>query len=121
MCYFVFDAPEVAGCWSKRIATAAKKLKCAFAAAVPWQPVDDLVHVSLYFRQVREQGGEGLILRRPGVPYSTRRNADVLKVKRCPITGELRWQERRATQSRVRFTSKLMGNPALLIRPKLGD
>ena len=35
------------------------------------------------------------MLRRPGVPYSTARSNDVLKVKACPITGELQWQERR--------------------------
>ncbi len=35
------------------------------------------------------------MLRRPDVPYSTSRTNDVLKVKACPITGELRWQERR--------------------------
>ena len=95
VCFMVFDAPEIAGCWSKRIAAAKKKLRCGFAACVPWQTVDDLVHVSLFFRQVREQGGEGLILRRPGASYSTTRTNDLLKVKACPITGELRWEERR--------------------------
>jgi hypothetical protein len=30
--YIVFDAPQVEGCWSKRIATAAKKIRCGFAA-----------------------------------------------------------------------------------------
>ena len=39
------------------------------------------MHVSLYFRQVRSEGGEGLMLRRPDVPYSTTRTNDVLKVK----------------------------------------
>ena len=95
VCFIVFDAPQVAGCWSKRIAAAAKKIKCRFAAVTPWQVVEDLVHVSLYFRQVRAEGGEGLMLRRPGVPYSTTRTNDVLKVKACPLTGELRWSERR--------------------------
>ena len=63
--YFVFDAPEVTGCWSKRIAAAKKKLRGHFAACMPYQTAEDFVHVSLYFRQVRKQGGEGLILRRP--------------------------------------------------------
>jgi DNA ligase-1 len=43
--FLVFDAPEVTGCWSKPIATAAKRLRCDFAAAVPFESVDDLVHV----------------------------------------------------------------------------
>jgi hypothetical protein len=63
---------------------------------VPYQTIDDLVHASLMFRKIRESGGEGLILRRPG--YSTTRTNDVLKLKACPITGELRWKERRAYQ-----------------------
>jgi DNA ligase 1 len=95
VCFMVFDAPEIAGCWSKRIAAARKKLRCDFAAVVPHETVRDLVHVSLMFRRVREQGGEGLILRKPEADYSTQRTGDVLKVKACPITGELRWQERR--------------------------
>lgn len=95
VCFIVFDAPEVAGCWSKRIAAASKKLPCTFAAVTPRAVVKDLVHVSLMFRQVRSENGEGLILRRPAVPYSTRRTNDVLKIKACPITGELRWAERR--------------------------
>jgi ATP-dependent DNA ligase len=40
------------------------------------------------FRTIRESGGEGLILRPPGVSYSAKRTNDVLKVKACPITGE---------------------------------
>jgi DNA ligase-1 len=95
VCFMVFDAPRVDGCWSKRIAAVTKRLRCDFAATVPWQTVEDLVHVSLMFRRIREQGGEGLILRRPGAGYSTCRDSDVLKVKKCPITGELAWLERR--------------------------
>ncbi len=52
-----------------------------------------VVHTSLVFRQVRSEGGEGLMLCRPAVAYSTTRTNDDLKVKACPITGELRWQE----------------------------
>ncbi len=95
VCFMVFDAPQADGCWSKRIAAAKKKLRCDFAAPMPYEPVADLLHVSLMFRRVRAEGGEGLILRRPGAGYSTRRSNDVLKVKRCPITGELEWAERR--------------------------
>jgi ATP-dependent DNA ligase len=62
---------------------------------VPFETASDLVHVSLMFRHIRAAGGEGLILRRPGVSYSITRTNDVLKVKRCPITGELAWEERR--------------------------
>src|SRR5688572_23193168 len=95
VCYMVFDAPEIDGCWSKRIAAVKKKLRCNFAAPVPFAMVADLVDVSLMFRRVRAEGGEGLILRRPGARYSTRRINDVLKVKKCPITGEMAWTERR--------------------------
>jgi DNA ligase 1 len=95
VCFIVFAAPEVASCWSKRIVAASRKCRCNFAAVVPWEPVKDPVHVSRMFRLAREAGGEGLILRRPGTSYSTARTNDLLKVKACPITGELRGQERR--------------------------
>ena len=94
VCFIVFDAPEIEGCWSKRIATAQKKLRCDFAAVVPFERVNDLVHAAVMFRRIRESGGEGLILRRPGVSYSTTRTNDVLKLKACPITGELHWRQR---------------------------
>lgn len=96
-CYTVFDAAgrgllvEADCCRVKAL----KRLGCTFAAVTPREVVADLVHVSLMFRQVRNENGEGLMLRRPAVPYSTKRTNDVLKVKACPITGELRWQERR--------------------------
>lgn len=95
VCCTVFDAPRIEGCWSKRIAAVKKKLRCDFAATVPYEAVADLVHASLMFRRVRAEGGEGLILRRPGAGYSARRVSDVLKVKKCPITGELAWLKRR--------------------------
>ena len=44
VCFIVFDAPQVAGCWSKRIASAAKRIRCGFAAPTPWRAVNDLVH-----------------------------------------------------------------------------
>jgi hypothetical protein len=69
VCFMVFDAPKVDGCWSKRIAAVKTSLRCDFAAAVPYETVADLVHVSLMFRRVRAGGGEGLILRRPGAGY----------------------------------------------------
>lgn len=53
----------------KRVAAASKKLRCTCAAVAPCETVKDLVHVSLMFRRVRSEGGEGLMLRRPGVPY----------------------------------------------------
>lgn len=95
VCFIVFDAPHINGCWSKRIAAAAKKLRCNFAAVTPSTVVTDLGHVSLMFRQIRAERGEGLMLRRPHAPYSPKRTSNVLKVKRCPITGELEWAERR--------------------------
>jgi DNA ligase-1 len=56
VCFIVFDAPEIDGCWSKRIAAAKRKLRCGFAAAVPFEIVNDLVHAAVMFRRIREQG-----------------------------------------------------------------
>jgi ATP-dependent DNA ligase len=35
--------------------------------------------------EIQAAGGEGLIARRPGVPFSGGRSADILKVKRAPL------------------------------------
>jgi hypothetical protein len=61
--FIVFDAPQVEGCWSKRIATVQQKIRCEFAAAVPLEKVNDLVHVAVMFRRIREGGGEASALR----------------------------------------------------------
>jgi ATP-dependent DNA ligase len=49
----------------------------------------------MLFLRIREQGGEGLILRHPEARYETRRTNRVLKLKRCPLTGAMAWPERR--------------------------
>jgi ATP-dependent DNA ligase len=84
--------PKIEGCWPKRIAAAKNKLQCQFGAAVPFETVSDLVHAAVILRRIREGGGEGLILRRPGAGYSTTRTNDVVKIKKCPKTGELAWR-----------------------------
>ena len=64
--FLVFDAPEVDGCWSKRIAVAAEKIQSDFAGVVPWIELKDIEHASRLFREIRTSGGEGLVLHRPG-------------------------------------------------------
>lgn len=95
----VFDAPEITGTWAERIKAAARRVRCTFAAVVPWSPVRDLGHAFELFRGIRLGGGEGLILRHPTARnYHARRTGEVLKMKCCPIHGDLRWPERRRTR-----------------------
>lgn len=92
VCFRVFDAPEVPGYRAERIKAASRCVRCTFAAVVPWRPVNDLEHASQMFRTIRLAGGEGMILRHPTAQgYETRGSGTVLKVKRCPIHGDLKW------------------------------
>jgi DNA ligase 1 len=97
VCFMVFDAPEIQAPWPTRLAAAKRKLRGKFAAPVPFQQVEDLQHVAQIFRTVRLAGGEGLMLVHPTEHYSSTRTSNVLKVKKCPLTGELAWSERRRT------------------------
>lgn len=93
--FFVFDAPQVDAPWPQRIAAAKKKLRCAFAAVVPYQEIRDIAHAAALFRKIRLGGGEGLMLWHPERRYSATRSGNILKLKECPLTGELKWAERR--------------------------
>lgn len=93
--FFVFDAPQLDAPWPERLAAAKRKLRHAFAAVVPHTRIDDLAHASAIFRAIRLAGGEGLMLWHPARRYSTITTGNVLKLKKCPITGELQWAERR--------------------------
>lgn len=87
VCFMIFDAPQVSGTWDQRIAAVAKRVRCSFAAAVPWQRIETMDHLSEVFRRVGEGGGEGLMLRCPAaVGYSASRSNRVLKLTRDPIS-----------------------------------
>jgi DNA ligase-1 len=82
MRFVAFDAPQETGDWPERIAIAAEVLGGnEHAFATPWRVCDGIDDAlgSLEFIQAR--GGEGLMLRRPGLRYSAGRTRDILKVK----------------------------------------
>jgi hypothetical protein len=88
--FIVFDAPDAKGTWDRRIATVTKKLRCAFAAAVPWKWIDDVEHLAAMFRAVGESAGEGLMLRCPvAVGYTPGRSERVLKLTKDPVNGSV--------------------------------
>lgn len=95
VCFFVFDAPEARGDWAARVTAAKERIRCKFAAVVPWCTIEDLEHARRWVRSVRLGGGEGLMLYKPGLEYRPGRTAAVLKLKKDPVTSELAWRERR--------------------------
>jgi DNA ligase 1 len=95
VCFIVFDAPQGQRLLAETDRRCGEKTEIRLCSCCAFPSRTDLVHVSLKFREVRHAGGEGLMLRRPDASYSTTRSDAVLEVKACPITGELRWAERR--------------------------
>lgn len=77
-CRFVaFDAPEVDGPWIKRIGEAARHVE----AVSPWR-VESKRQLACKLDDVLSGGGEGLMLRNPGVvEYERGRTASLLKLK----------------------------------------
>lgn len=77
-----FDAPEASGDWTERIAAAAEALEGnPHAHAIAWRicaSTDDALD-SLEYIQAR--GGEGLMLRSPGLRYAPGRTRQLLKLK----------------------------------------
>jgi DNA ligase-1 len=79
--FCVFDAPDASGDWLARMATV--------PASAHVQPVEHSVcrdNASAIWRmqKVQAERGEGLIARRPGMPYAPGRSGDILKVKVIP-------------------------------------
>jgi DNA ligase-1 len=81
----IFDAPTAPGGFEARLARAEAWLAnhpAPHAFVISHQPVASRAHLLRELTRVEALGGEGLILRRPGSPYTPGRSPDVLKVKR---------------------------------------
>jgi DNA ligase-1 len=72
-----FDAPEHPGGWQERIAIAQQ----AGVECVPGVVVTSKRHLARMFQQITQDGGESLMLHRPGSNYAPGRTADLLKMK----------------------------------------
>jgi DNA ligase 1 len=92
--YFVFDAPEAEGGWTERIAHARDAIgpRNPAVATVPWTLIEGLDDLSTIVAKIRRAGGEGVMLYAPNADYRDGRTSNVLKLKRCPLTGRFAWR-----------------------------
>ncbi|MEW6429393.1 MAG: DNA ligase [Thermodesulfobacteriota bacterium] len=83
--FAVFDAPGVQGPFTARLEAVRRWFAVhpsRFAFVIDHAPAGSREALTQELRRIEEQGGEGLILRRPDAPYTPGRSRDVLKVKR---------------------------------------
>jgi DNA ligase-1 len=82
--FAIFDAPTVPGGVEERLNQAAAWFighPSAHAYVIAHRPVASRRHLHTELKRIEALGGEGIILRRPGSPYTQGRSRDVLKVK----------------------------------------
>lgn len=86
--YMVFDAPDVAGAWDVRLAAAAGRVGGGVAEVAKFWRVKDFADLQIRFFKIWGNGGEGLVLRHPGVTaYERGRTKNALRIKRDPYWG----------------------------------
>ncbi|QEY25513.1 DNA ligase [Neisseria zalophi] len=91
---YVFDVPQAKGNLYQRLAVLQAWLEThsnAPIAVIAQTPVHNHVQVQAFLKQVEQQGGEGVMLRRPDIPYQGGRSPHLLKVKsrhddECTVT-----------------------------------
>jgi len=71
-----FDAPAIAGDWVQRIEAA----RTAGAPCAPWTVCESSKDLLWMFDRITKAGGEGVMLRKPGVAYRAGRSRNFLKV-----------------------------------------
>ncbi|RJQ13325.1 MAG: DNA ligase [Nitrospiraceae bacterium] len=82
--FAVFDVPGAPGGFEERLKLAADwfaKHPSGYAFVIEHFPVENSRHLQQELKRVEGLGGEGIILRRPGSPYTKGRSGDILKVK----------------------------------------
>ena len=88
-----------AGCWffvfDTTRAAAKKKLRHEFAAVIPYQKITDVAHASALFRAIRLEWRRRAHVVAPRTALPGDPHGNVLKMKKCLLTGELQWAERR--------------------------
>ena len=83
--YVIFDTPQVAEGFEKRLAVAKNWFKHhpnPHVEITQQEICRNQDHLKRKLKEIQSKGGEGLILRKPGSPYITGRSYDLLKVKR---------------------------------------
>lgn len=79
----IFDAPSVVGDYGQRMKAAARAVRgCRHAGVVAVEVIKDRREVFSRLQEVQGRGGEGIMLRHPGVTtYETGRTKNLLKSK----------------------------------------
>lgn len=82
--FAIFDVTQPAGSFSQRIKQAQQWFNqhpSPYAFVIKQTEVIDQQHLQQQLQQIEQLGGEGLIVRQPEAPYTSGRNAALLKVK----------------------------------------
>ncbi len=80
--FYVFDAPEAVGGFEERLAVAGQSIASApFAVLHPQVVCSDRAHLAAELSRVESLGGEGVMLRKSGSAYESKRSSSLLKVK----------------------------------------
>ncbi len=81
---YVFDVPNAEGDLFERLAVLDRYLAenpSPYLAIIPQIPVQNKAHLTQFFEQIQQQGGEGVVVRNPKSPYIHGRSAQILKLK----------------------------------------
>ncbi|OGR06221.1 MAG: DNA ligase [Deltaproteobacteria bacterium RIFOXYD12_FULL_50_9] len=82
--FAIFDVPGAVGGFEERLKVAKawfEKHPSRYAFVIEHSPVQDENRLKSELKRIEGLGGEGLILRRSGSPYTVGRSADIVKVK----------------------------------------
>lgn len=82
--FAVFDVPAAEGGFEERLKVAEEwfiKNPSRYAFVIEHTPIKNSRHLQQELKKVEALEGEGIILRRPGSPYTKGRSGDILKVK----------------------------------------
>lgn len=82
--FAIFEVPKAPGGFEKRLQVAAAwfaRHPSRYAFVIKQTPVNDRAQLQQELHRIEKVGGEGIILRRPGSPYTVGRTGDYLKVK----------------------------------------
>jgi len=82
--FAIFDAPTAPGGFEERLEKAAdwfEEHPSEFAFVIEHRPIESQTHLSEELKRIEALGGEGIILRKRGSPYSPGKSGDILKVK----------------------------------------
>ncbi|MEA1915845.1 MAG: DNA ligase [Campylobacterota bacterium] len=89
--HYIFEVPNATGNLWKRLEKV-KKYENHYLKLIPQIKINDKEHLKTYLQQIESQGGEGVVVRDPDVPYINKRTSKALKVKtfldaECTILG----------------------------------